>query len=185
MAEQLANFAQTTLASTMTSGATTLTGVDCSSFPATGDFRVLVQLVDAITGVVTQRELMKATSRASNVVTVTRAQESTTAVEHDAGSVVAVPLTKAALETLLATKVDKTTATTAGDLYVATASGVIDRLGVGTTGQVLTANTALSKKIEWAAAAGGGIAATIVDAKGDLIVGNAADSVIRLASPGV
>jgi hypothetical protein len=44
----------------------------------------------------------------------------------------------------------------AGDLPVGTGDGTSGRLPAGTTGQVLTADTAEAKKMKWAAAAGGG-----------------------------
>ena len=95
-----------------------------------------------------------------------------------------------------------------GDLISASAASTPIRLPVGTTGQVLKANSATTSGLEWATAAadiegvtagtgltGGGtsgtvtlaldsaavIAPTIVDAKGDLIVATAADTVSRLA----
>ncbi|MBA2726542.1 MAG: hypothetical protein H0U53_11170, partial [Actinobacteria bacterium] len=52
---------------------------------------------------------------------------------------------------------------------------------VGTNGQVLTADSAEVTGIKWAAAGGGGIAATIMDAKGDIIGATAADTPVRLA----
>lgn len=44
--------------------------------------------------------------------------------------------------------------TTAGDLIVATAAQVYDRLAIGTDGQVLTVDTSLAKKLKWATPSG-------------------------------
>ncbi len=49
----------------------------------------------------------------------------------------------------------KATLTAKGDLYVATASGVVTRLAVGTNDQVLTADSAQAAGVKWATAAGG------------------------------
>lgn len=70
-----------------------------------------------------------------------------------------------------------------GDLMVGTAADTASRLAVGSNGQVLKANSATSTGLEWAAEAGGGsgIPASTVDAKGDLIVGTANDTVDNLA----
>jgi len=47
--------------------------------------------------------------------------------------------------------------TASGDIIVGTGSGTFDNLPIGTTGQVLTADTTVSPyKVKWAAAAGGG-----------------------------
>ena len=50
----------------------------------------------------------------------------------------------------------KSTLTTKGDLYVATASATPARLGVGTNGQVLTADSAVTEGVKWATPSGGG-----------------------------
>ena len=47
--------------------------------------------------------------------------------------------------------------TAAGDVIVGTGSGTFDNLPIGTTGQVLTADTTVSPyKVKWATPAGGG-----------------------------
>lgn len=56
--------------------------------------------------------------------------------------------------------------TTKGDLIAGAASGVATRLGVGTNGQVLTADSAETLGVKWADAAGGGGNATSTGAAG-------------------
>lgn len=47
--------------------------------------------------------------------------------------------------------------TTKGDIYAATGAGVVVRQGVGSDGQVLTANSAQADGLEWATPAAGGM----------------------------
>jgi lysophospholipase L1-like esterase len=56
------------------------------------------------------------------------------------------------LTTDLSAKIDKATATTKGDLLAATAASTIARVGVGTDGQILTADSASTPGVKWAAA---------------------------------
>jgi hypothetical protein len=51
-----------------------------------------------------------------------------------------------------------------GDLLVGDAADTLQRLAIGTTGQVLTVDTAVDGKIKWAAAAGGGKLLQVVSA---------------------
>jgi hypothetical protein len=58
-----------------------------------------------------------------------------------------------------------TTITAAGDIVVGTGSGTYDNLPIGTTAQVLTADTTVSPyKVKWATPASGGKFAQIIDA---------------------
>jgi hypothetical protein len=73
-----------------------------------------------------------------------------------------------------------------GDLITATGDNALSILTRGATdGHVLTVDSNESTGLKWAAApgaSGGGIEPTIIDAKGDLIVGQAADTPVRLAA---
>jgi hypothetical protein len=50
----------------------------------------------------------------------------------------------------------RSTLTTKGDLYIATASGAVTRLAVGSNDQVLTADSAQATGVKWADSSGGG-----------------------------
>ncbi|GAB6037123.1 hypothetical protein JCM15519_16820 [Fundidesulfovibrio butyratiphilus] len=92
------NFAKTTLALGCTSTDTTLNVADASVFPSiTGDEYFFLVLEDASLN----REIVKCTSKAANVLTVERAQESTTARAWNQGDRVALRLTAGTLEARL------------------------------------------------------------------------------------
>lgn len=59
--------------------------------------------------------------------------------------------------------IQASTATTKGDLLVATASATVTRLPVGANGQVLTADSTQTAGVKWAAASGGGTSVKIAD----------------------
>lgn len=65
----------------------------------------------------------------------------------------------------------RSTLTTKGDLYVATAPATVARLGVGSDGQVLTADSAQAAGVKWGAAGGGG-GSTIVTKRGYVTSGD-------------
>lgn len=78
------NNAHTTLAGDITSGATTVTVVDGSGFPTpTGSdtFWATIEAADGLT-----REIVSCTARAGNSISITRAQQSTSAAAWPAGS---------------------------------------------------------------------------------------------------
>lgn len=72
--EQFANLASSTLNGAITSAATSLTVFSATSFPTSGNFRIVVE-----------QEIMLVTAVTTNVFTVTRAQEGTTAQAHNSG----------------------------------------------------------------------------------------------------
>ena len=66
-----------------------------------------------------------------------------------------------------------TTITAAGDIVIGTGSGTYDNLPIGTTNQVLTADTTVSPyKVKWAAPAGGGKVLQVINATYDVEKGN-------------
>jgi hypothetical protein len=68
-----------------------------------------------------------------------------------------------------------------GDLPVGTGADTAARLAVGTNNQVLTADSAQTTGVKWAAAGAGAVATdTIWDAKGDLAAGTGADTASKL-----
>lgn len=62
-----------------------------------------------------------------------------------------------AVQTQVDAKIAKSVATTKGDLLAATASATVARVGVGTDGQVLTADSAQTPGVKWATPSGGKI----------------------------
>lgn len=78
--------------------------------------------------------------------------------------------------------IPKSLVTTKGDVIVTTAASTPARLAVGADGQALVADAASAGGVKWATVSGTGIPPTIVDAKGDLIVASANDTVTRLAA---
>ncbi len=76
--------------------------------------------------------------------TVTGAKDFTGSITINGASV--------AVNSSLTAKLDKSTLTTKGDLFVATGAGAITRLGVGTDGQVLQADSAQTSGVGWTAA---------------------------------
>ncbi len=91
MNEQFANAAQSTLTSAIDGVATSLNLTSGAAFPAAGQFSVIV---DA--------EIMLATARTGNVITVTRGAEGTAAVPHANGATVTCIITARVLAAISA-----------------------------------------------------------------------------------
>jgi hypothetical protein len=119
--EKFANNAQSNLAAAIAAGDTSLTVVNGSAFPASGTFRVLID-----------GEILLVTAVAGNTFTVTRGAEGTTASAHANAAYVTHVLTAAALLNC------PRSMTITGDLEYLASGGAVSRLGIGSTGQVLT-----------------------------------------------
>lgn len=149
---QLKNNASGTLASSITAGATSfdLSADDGANFPTLSGgnwFYITVQDTDG------NYEIMKATARSSDTLTVTRAQESTAAAAFPAGSLVELRVTKQSiLDTITANAVDTSTMNAAIAASVANytlttdlASTSLNKgaslIGVHDTGGIITATT--------------------------------------------
>jgi len=98
-------------------------------------------------------------SKTDNHISDTSAAHAASAISNAPSGNLAATDVQAALDELQ-TDVDgrtaKSTLTTKGDIYVATAASTPARLGVGTDGQVLTADSNEASGLKWADASGGG-----------------------------
>ena len=85
--------------------------------------------------------------------------------------------TTSSVQTQLDAKIAKSLVTTKGDLVTATANATPARLGVGSDGQVLTADSAESTGLKWSSPL-----TNPMTTAGDLIVGGASGAATRLAA---
>lgn len=106
-------------------------------------------------------EIVWVTQVSSDTLTVIRAQAGTTNIAHTAGATIKHVLTgddATFFTTGVATAnaaIPESVVTAKADLLVASASGVVDNLAVGTNGQVLTADSTQTLGVKWATAASG------------------------------
>lgn len=101
MAEQFANFAQSSLAASITAQQTAIYVADASHFPALGNFRIVVQTFDASSQTpISQPEIMLVTAVGGNGFTVQRGAESTAALAFASGAKVTHIITAAVMQAL-------------------------------------------------------------------------------------
>jgi len=142
--EQFANGASTTLNGGINNSVTTLTVASATGFPTSAQYRIVLD-----------SEIMIVTAGAGTTTwTVTRGAESTAAAPHTNGAPVTQILTAGSVKNI-PDYVRKDALTAKGDIYVATGAGAPARLGVGTNGQVLQADSTQTAGVKWAAAGGG------------------------------
>jgi hypothetical protein len=101
-------------------------------------------------------EVVYITAVSSDTFTIVRGQAGTSAISHTGGATVKHVLTSADLNFYTAgvatadAAVPESVVTAKADLLVASASGVVDNLAVGTNNQVLTADSTQTLGIKWA-----------------------------------
>ena len=136
--------ASTTTTNALTSGDTSVTLAATTGWPSTAAVPFYV-VIDPGTS---SEEKCSATISGSTL-TLTRAQDDTTAVSHSSGATIYPVFTAddADEANLMAS-----TMTTKGDLLVTTGSA-FNRLAVGTNGYVLTADSTATNGLTWAVAA--------------------------------
>jgi hypothetical protein len=153
----------TALASTISNSATTLTVTTGTGAALMGGVTLAVGNVDqflvALDVDTINEEIVAITAISGDTLTVVRGQAGTSAITHTAGATVKHVFTgddatffTAGVATADAA-IPKSTVTTKGDLIAATASATVTRLGLGTNGYVLTADSTQAAGIKWAASA--------------------------------
>lgn len=169
MVEQFANNASSTLSSSIGSGDATLTVVSGTPFSSTGNFRIVVD-----------SEIMLVTARASNTLSITRAQEGTIAASHSSGVTVTQIVTAGAISQL---KIDTTngaistgaysnrpSAGTSGRIYFPNDPGPVPFFDNGTAWQPIVTNvlsTQVPAAVNWSLFSG---TSTLVNSFGTLLV---------------
>ena len=154
---------QTALASTISNSATTLTVTTGTGAALMGGVTLAVGNVDqflvALDVDTINEEIVAITAISGDTLTVVRGQAGTSAITHTAGATVKHVFTgddatffTAGVATADAA-IPKSTVTTKGDILAATASATVTRVGLGTNGYVLTADSTQAAGIKWAASA--------------------------------
>lgn len=141
MTEQLSNSAASTLSAAITGvGDTTCSVANGTPFPASGNFRIIIDT-----------ELILVGARAgNNFSSMTRGIEGTTAATHSNAAVVTHVLTKAGLDQyLLENTVRQTVADAKGDLIAGTAADTFAKLTVGSNNQMIIADSTTASGLKW------------------------------------
>lgn len=151
---------ETTLASGISNSATTMTVAAGTGSALMGGVTLAAGNVDIFTvalDVDTQNEeVVYITAVSSDTFTIVRARAGTSAISHTGGATVKHVLTSDDLNFYTAgvatadAAVPESVVTAKADLLVASASGVVDNLAVGTNNQVLTADSTATLGVKWA-----------------------------------
>ena len=151
---------ETTLASGISNSATTMTVAAGTGSALMGGVTLAAGNADIFTvalDVDTQNEeVVFVTAVSSDTLTIVRGRAGTSAIAHTGGATVKHVLTSDDLNFYTAgvatadAAVPESIVTAKADLLVASASGVVDNLAVGTNNQVLTADSTATLGVKWA-----------------------------------
>jgi hypothetical protein len=155
---------ETTLATTISNSATTMTVAAGTGSALMGGVTLAAGNVDQFTVALdvdtNNEEIVFITAVSSDTFTIVRGQAGTSAISHTGGATVKHVLTSSDLNFYTAgvatadAAIPETVVTAKADLLVASGSGVVDNLAVGTNGQVLTADATQTLGVKWAAPTG-------------------------------
>jgi hypothetical protein len=146
---------ETILSAAITSSQTSMAVATGTGSALLGGVTLAAGNVDQFTVVIdpdtVNEEIIFVTGNSGDTFTIVRGRAGSTAITHASGATVRHVLTSDDL-TYFNQAIQPATLTAKGSTYVATASGVVTQLAVGTDGQILTADSTQTKGIKWAAA---------------------------------
>lgn len=131
-------------------GALTNSNIDASAAIAYSKLNLAGSIVNADIGVGAAIGLSKLAALSTDIVPVTDGSGTLTSSAVTATELGYIDGVTSSVQTQLDAKTEKSTLTTKGDIYVATGSAAVSRLGVGTNGQILTADSSETPGVKWA-----------------------------------
>jgi len=156
------NTTATTMVLPSVAAATALLG-GVSLAPGNVDIFTVAIDVDTI-----NEEIVYVTGVSGDTLTISRGQAGTgtpgvSGIAHSAGATIKHVLTSSDL-IYFNTAIQPDTLTAKGDIYAASAAGVVGRVGVGTNGQVLTADSSQARGLAWTGVKGQVVTASTTSA---------------------
>lgn len=152
---------QTTLASGISNTATSMTLATGTAAGLMGGVTLTAGNVDQFTVAIDpdtiSEEIVFVTGVSGDTLTIVRGRAGSSAVTHSGGATIKHVLTSDDLDYFTATattvgsSINTSTFTNKGDILVATSAGNVTRLGVGTNGYGLVADSAQTTGVKWAA----------------------------------